>query len=140
MRFCGERWKRTKNHILRKEWIKELKVLLNDKSNGTNKNVSKERPNRTDVAYYCYYTKETKTLEIEEVFPSDLAWEKIGEKFQRNSKNIQQAYNSILSNEQERLKKSKKKNIEYVINNMLTDNPKAKKLAEADLKALLQNS
>lgn len=133
---CSLRWARTKNYILYKGWILGLRKLSEEKKVINNE----KRPNRTDIAYYCYYANETKTLDIEEVFPSDLAWEKIGGKFKKNSKNIQQAYNSIFGSKEERLKKTKKKNIEYVIDYMLTDKPKAKKLAEAELKILLQNS
>lgn len=106
----------------------------------TNITSNNSRPNRTDIAYYCYYTSQTNTLKIENVFPSNKAWEEIGGKFNKNHKNIQQAYNIISNNKTERLKKSKATNIKYVISNMFNDNKKAQKLAKDELKLLELNS
>lgn len=92
------------------------------------------KANRTDIAFYCYYTSETKTLKLENVFPSLKAWEEIGKIFNKNAKNIQTTYNIIAYNKEDRLKKTKIKNIEFVIQNLLSDKPEAKKLALNELK------
>ena len=124
-----------------KRFIKEITPLLQKKELGVNKPRNKfNRPNRTDIAYYCYYTSQTKTLKLESIFPSDKAWVEIGRKFNKNHKNIQLAYNSIASSQFERLKSSKATNIKYVINNMLNDNEKAQNLANDELKLLELNS
>jgi len=115
-----------------KSFIKEITPFL--VKNKTQKNVSGLRPNRTDIAYYAFYSNEVKTLQTEHSFPSDKAWTEIGEQFSKNSKNIQVMYNSIVSNSEERLKKGKINNLEYVINNMLKGDEKALKLAKTELK------
>lgn len=120
-----------------KKWFKEEKEFIEDIApflKITKATSSSTGPNRTDIAYYCYYTSQTKTLDTENTFPSGKAWIEIGEKFNKNPKNIQQVYNSLSSNKDERLKKSKVKNIKYVINNMLNDKIAATKLAEDELK------
>lgn len=101
---------------------------------------NKSDATRTHIAYYCYYTSQTKTLEINHAFPSSMAWDEIGKKFAKNSKNIQKAYNSIVNNQEERLKKTRIKTIEFVINNMLDDNKKALNLAKDELKLAESNS
>lgn len=103
-----------------------------------NKKIS--NANRTDIAYYCYYTSQTKTLEIDNVFPSSKAWDEIGKKFNKNPKNIQTIYNLIVSNEAERFKKTKIKNIEFVIENLLNNIPEALKLAKSELNIAYLNS
>ncbi|QCX00117.1 hypothetical protein FGM00_08370 [Aggregatimonas sangjinii] len=92
------------------------------------------RPNRTDIAYYCYYTSETKELKTNNLFPTKKAWKEIGELFGKDDTNIQKAYNKIYSSKTERLKNTKTRNIEYVLDNMLATYPKAKKLALDELK------
>lgn len=109
--------------------IEPVKKIVNDK-----------RPNRTDIAYYCYYTSQTKTLEINSVFPSDKAWIEIGERFNKNHKNIQKTYNLISHNKTERLKSTKANNIKYVINNILNENKEALNLAKDELKLVELNS
>ena len=98
------------------------------------------RPNRTDLAYFFYYLSQTNIKILKSVFPSDLAWNEIGLKFGKSSKNIQKAYNIINSNSKERLRKRKDNNIEYVIENMLKDYPKALKLAKDELKLAKLNT
>jgi len=122
-----------------KKWFKTEKVFIKEitpyiKNNENTTNGNNGRPNRTDIAYYCYYTSETKTLDITNSFPSDLAWTEIGNNFSKNSKNIQKLYNTIFSNKDERLKKSRIKTIEFVIKNMIIDNSKALNLAKDELK------
>ena len=59
--------------------------------------------------------------------------------YNKNGKNIQQKYNEI-TDHSKRLVKSKVGNIEYVLNNMLDDYPKAKELAKDELKTAKLNS
>ncbi len=119
-----------------KEFIKEITPYLDKAKASSNNN----RPNRTDIAYFIYYLKETKELKLENSFPSDKAWTEIGNLHKKNSKNIQQVYNSISNKVEERLNKSKINNIKYVIYNMLNDFPKAQKLAKDELKLAELNS
>tara|TARA_B100000949_G_C14273329_1_gene448403 strand:+ start:1105 stop:2145 length:1041 start_codon:yes stop_codon:yes gene_type:complete len=109
---------------------KEGKVLDTDKALRN----SPVRPNRTDLAYLFYYLAQTNTKVTENVFPSILAWKEIGEKFEKSAKNVQKAYNLIVSNPTERLKKRRDSNMEYVIENLLKDYPEALKLAKDELK------
>ncbi len=104
------------------------------------KSTNKNNANRTDIAYCIYYLCETKSLELNSIFPSDKAWKEIGENYNKNSKNIQQIYNLISHKRDERLKKSKRKNIKYVINNMLEGKEEALKLAKDELKLAQLNS
>ena len=83
---------------------------------------------------------ETKSLKLENPFPSDKAWKEIGDMFQKNWKNIQQAYNTISLNREERLKPSKIKNIEFVIKELLPSQDKALKLAKDELNMAKLNS
>lgn len=98
------------------------------------------RPNRTDIAFFVFFTTQNKELILNNNFPSDKAWIEIGNMFDKNSKNIQQAYNLIVLNEAERLKKSKIKNIEQVFDKMLDEYPKAKKDAKITLNKAYLNS
>lgn len=41
------------------------------------------RPNRTDIAYFCYYASLAKELETENSFPSKRAWREIGGIFKK---------------------------------------------------------
>lgn len=93
-----------------------------------------ERPNRTDIAYELYYLKETYSLELTNPFPSDKAWNEVSELYQKNSKNIQIAYNKISNNREVRINAKGINNIEYVIQNRLINKPKALALAEDELK------
>ena len=97
------------------------------------------RPNRTDLAYFIYYLEASKTKIIESVFPSDKAWKEIGDKFEKSPKNIQKMYNLLLT-KNERLKNRRDNNLLYVIENMLTEYPKALKLAKDELKLAQLNS
>lgn len=117
----------------RKQYYYNKYLIEKDKGN-IKKESNNKRPNRTDIAYYCYYANETKTLNINNIFPSDKAWTEIGELFDKNSKNIQSMYNDIVRDRSYRLKSSKRNNIKYVINNMLDNNERAKKLAKDELK------
>ena len=119
-----------------KEFIKEISPLLKNSSIAS----GKLRPNRTDIAYYIQYMSETKSLKLENPFPSDKAWKEIGDMFQKNWKNIQQAYNTISLNREERLKPSKIKNIEFVIKELLPSQDKALKLAKDELNMAKLNS
>lgn len=92
-----------------------------------------ERPNRTDIALFCFYTSESKELITKFPFPSTKAWEEIGQRFNRNATNIKLVYNKIRKSQQERLTEFKKGNIEYILENMLDDYPKAKSMAEKEL-------
>lgn len=113
-----------------KKFINEIKPFLDKKkSTATNKN----RPNRTDIAYFCFYTSEAKELQTQNIFPSKKAWKEIAEIFGRDDTNIQKAYNKIYGDKKERLKISKKLNIKYVLENMLNDYPNAKKEAQKEL-------
>lgn len=105
-----------------------------EKAKKNNNNSNNSRPNRTDIAYFCYYTSKAKELETENPFPSKKAWKEIGGIFKKDDTNIQKAYNSIYSNKEERLKESKLTNINYVVENMLDSYPEAKKLALEELK------
>jgi hypothetical protein len=109
------------------------KVLKNNDPKSVNNN-NNTRPNRTDLAFFIYYTNETKYKILEAVVPSDLAWKEMGGKYNKNWKNIQVAYNLIASNTDLRVSKNKVTNIEYVINNMLSKYPKALSLAQDELK------
>lgn len=121
-----------------KKFIKEIEPFLNKKTE--NLNGSNTRPNRTDIAYCIHYLKETKTLQLENPFPSDKAWKEIEEIYKKNSKNIQKVYNVICSDQEERLKKTKKVNLSFVIENMLKENKKALELAKDELNLLELNS
>lgn len=114
-----------------KKFIQDIKPFVAEAPNPSNNSTA--RPNRTDIAYYAYFKEQTKTLNINHPFPSELAWKEIGEKFGKNWKNIQQAYNIISTDSEERLKPSRKRNIKYVIDNMLSDAPKARELAKDEL-------
>jgi hypothetical protein len=105
-----------------------------EKAKKLNSNSNSERPYRTDIAYFCYYTSQSKELALKNTFPSKKAWGEIAELFGKDSTNIQKAYNSIYGNREERLKPTRTSNINYVIDNMLDDFPKAKKLALEELK------
>jgi len=123
------------------KFIEQLKKWL-PKETQTKKTSTSHlsRPNRTDLAYFVYYTDLSKELQTENPFPSDKAWKEIGERFEKNAKNIQTTYNQIVNNQEERLKKSRKKTIEYLVENMLNDYPDAKKNAEIELKQAILNS
>ena len=54
--------------------------------------------------------------------------------FSKDDTNIQKAYNRIYGKKEERLKHSKITNMNYVIENMLDNYPKAKKFALEELK------
>ena len=110
------------------------------KENSTKQVSNNLRPNRTDIAYFSYYSSISKELKLNNDFPSDKAWQELEEKFKKNWKNIQTAYNIIANNESERLKKSKEKNLIYVIEEMLNEYPKAKKEAQSELNTLKLNS
>jgi len=114
-----------------KKFIKEITPILKISNS---RETNQTRPNRSDIAYFCYYTSQTKSLKTNNPFPSDKAWNEVGELFSKNSKNIQKAYNTIVNNREERLKKTKVNNIHYVIENMLKEYPKALKLAKDELK------
>lgn len=118
------------------------KVKYSSKTCNTNNKTTSNttRPNRTDIAYYAYYSNEAKELNLTHPFPSDKAWQELGKQYNKTWKNIQQAYNKICNNKSERLKTNKKSTVTYVINNMLSNNSKAKIMAENELKTLLQNS
>ena len=92
------------------------------------------RPNRTDIAYYAYYMSQTQQKFVDAPFPSVNAWEELGSRFGKSHKNIQLKYNEILKDAESRIKKSASGTIQYVINHMLTDNPKAIQLAEDELR------
>lgn len=114
------------------KFIKDIKPYLKEvpaQNIGDN-----SRPNRTDIAYCIYYLSGTKELKLNAPFPSGEAWKEIGERYFKNSKNVEYMYNIITAKKDERLKKSKIKNIEYVIDNMLNEYPKAKELAKDELK------
>jgi hypothetical protein len=119
-----------------KKWFKEEKEFIEEIAPLLKNNPSSDvmgRPNRTDIAYCVFYQNETKTLETKNRFPSDKAWKELGKKYNKNAKNIQVVYNEISSEKDLRIQKSRVKNIEYVLNEILTDNIKAKKLAEDEL-------
>lgn len=122
-----------------KEFVKEIMPYINKLPSKTSTS-HLSRPNRTDLAYFVYYTDLSKELQTENPFPSDKAWKEIGERFEKNPKNIQTIYNQIVNNQEERLKKSRKKTIEYLVENMLNDYPNAKKNAEIELKQAILNS
>lgn len=121
-----------------KTFIRELKPILERADNKKQANLN--RPNRTDIAYFAHYTFKAKSLDIKNEFPSVKAWNEIGEIYNKSGKNVQQMYNLISNNSEERLKGSKKINIEYVIESMLNDHPKAKDLAKDELKLVEINS
>ncbi|WP_073176430.1 hypothetical protein [Flagellimonas flava] len=104
-----------------------------------NSNSNGNRPNRTDIAYFCFYTSESKELITENSFPSKKAWKEIGAQYSKDDTNIQKAYNRIANNKGERLKNSKADNINFVLKEMLENYPKAKKLALEELKLLKIN-
>ncbi|WP_282043314.1 hypothetical protein [Winogradskyella flava] len=110
-----------------KEFIKEIKPLLKHKSAGT------VRPYSTDIAYFCFYTFESKELQTHNTFPSKKAWKEIANRFGKDDTNIQKAYNIIFKSSFERLKETKTNNIRYVIDNMLTEYPKALEIAKKEL-------
>ena len=109
-------------------FIEERTPPLNNKSSDNS-----TRPNRTGIAYFCYYTSESKELKTENSFPSKKTWIEIGKRFGKDNTNIQKAYNKINSDSSERLKKSKVTNIQYVVDKMLSKYPEAKRLAEKEL-------
>lgn len=115
----------------REETLEKAKII--------NISSNKPRPNRTDIAYFCYYTSESKELATENRFPSKKAWGEIAELFGKDSTNIQKAYNLIYGNKDERLKESKSTNLDYVVKNMLDEYPEAKKLALEELKLVKIN-
>lgn len=119
-----------------KKFIQEITPLLKDKS----PTMKDSELNRTDIAYYVYYMDETKSLNLNNPFPSDSAWKEIGELFQKNWKNIQQVYNIICSDREERLKPTRIRNIERIINKLLPNHDKALKLAKDELNVAKLNS
>ena len=120
-----------------KKFIEEITPLLNNNKPAVNRN---QRPNRTDIAYYIHYMSETKLLKLLNPFPSDKAWKEIGKMYGKNPKNIQQAYNLINNNSDERLKKTKIGNITYVIEEMLVNDKVALQFANDELKLAQLNS
>lgn len=117
------------------KFIEQLKKWIPEETQSKKTSTSNSsRPNRTDLAYFVYYADLSKELQILNPFPSDKAWDEIGKRFEKNAKNIQKIYNQIANNQEERLKANRKKTIEYVINNLLSDYPKAKEKAEIELK------
>ena len=110
-------------------FIKDIKPFLNNAKPSNN-----TRPYSTDIAYCVYYLSITKELNLENSFPSGRAWEEIGTRYNKNAKNIETMYNLIASKKEERLKKTKLKNIKFVLENMLSNYPKAKELAKDELK------
>ena len=127
-------------HYERKHFIEKEKNVTKTSKNKKENTNNTSRPNRTDIAYYTHYMSETKLLKLNNPFPSDKGWKEIGEKFGKNSKNIQQTYNQIHYNREERLKKSKIGNLKYVINQMLVKDELALKLAKDELKSAQLNS
>ena len=117
-----------------KKFIKEIAPLLSNKSSES------ARPNRTDIAYYCYYMNETNALELGHPFPSVKAWQDIAKDFERHYKNIQLVYNKISKKREERLKPNRAENINFVISSMLGNNSAAIELAKYELKLSLLNS
>ena len=73
-------------------------------------------------------------MKIENRFPSDKGWIEIGQRYNKNGKNIQEVYNIIRMKTEDRLHPRKTKIIEFVIENMLTDEIKAQELAKDELK------
>lgn len=110
-----------------KKFINEIKPLLKNKSAGT------VRPYSTDIGYFCFYTFESKELQTQNPFPSKKAWKEIANRFGKDDTNIQKAYNIIFKSSYERLKETKINNIRYVIDNMLTEYPKALEIAKKEL-------
>ena len=129
-----------------KQWLKGEKEFVKEILPYVEKLPSKTstphllRPNRTDLAYFVYYTDLSNELKTVNPFPSDKAWDEIGERLKKNAKNIQKIYNQIVNNQKERLKANRKKTIEYVIENLLNDYPKAKEKAQIELKQVNLNS
>ncbi len=105
-----------------------------------NHSAVKSNVSRTHIAYYCYYTSQTNTLKTENPFPSVNAWQEIGKSYGKNWKNIQKVYNAIFKNRLERLKRSRVKTIETVIEKLLINNDKALKLAKDELNMAKLNS
>lgn len=95
-----------------------------------------QKPNRTDIAYYIYYvsTKNYKVLEAD--FPTVQGYKELGELYNINWTNIQKKYLEILKDRDMRIQFSRKKNIEFVIDNMLKDYPEAMKIAKSELDCL----
>lgn len=117
-----------------KKWFKDEAVFLSKIEPYLQKQPADNnaRPNSTDIAiffYYVFQTREYKTLKNK--FPSDAAWVEIKSIYNKDAKNTQLAYNKIVRDEAIRL--TKKRNIEYVVDNMLKPYPMAKKLAEKEL-------
>lgn len=115
-----------------KSFIRSIKPLL--PKSIENNQTSTSNFTRTHIAYCIHYLRETKSLTIDNIFPSDKAWLEIGERYKKNAKNIQKVYNEISSNTEIRICKTKVKIIKYVIENMLHDYPKALKLAQDELR------
>jgi len=113
-----------------KRFIDEITPILKE----AEKKAKSNRPNRTDLAYLIYYLEQTKQLKTKNPFPSDKAWREIGEKHNKNWKNIQIVYNEISTKEEERLQDSRKKNLQYVLDSLLEGFPKAQALLEDELK------
>lgn len=109
---------------------------LNSPNNSGIKN-SNQRPNRTDLAYFIYYLDETKYKILHSPFPSELAWKELESTYRKNWKNIQTMYLKIHREREERLRASRKGNIQYLIDNMLKEYPKALELAKTELNCIL---
>lgn len=122
---------------LLKKWFKGEKRFINEITpilEEAEKKAKSNRPNRTDIAYLVYYLDQTKQLKTKNPFPSEKAWQEIGEEHGKNWKNIQIIYNEISPNVDHRLQESRKKNLTYVLDNLLEGFPKAKALLEDELK------
>tara|TARA_R110001599_G_scaffold319030_1_gene528761 strand:- start:525 stop:1877 length:1353 start_codon:yes stop_codon:yes gene_type:complete len=122
-----------------KKWFKEEKYFISSikpylPKTSTNKKIIYPESTRTHIAYCIHYLKETKLLITDNSFPSDKAWKELGERYNKSFKNIQLKYNEINSNSDVRISKTKIKVIRFVIDEMLTDYPKALKLAEKEFK------
>jgi hypothetical protein len=123
----------------KQRFYKEKIFVENNEITKSNKQVKIESSNnsnftRTHIAYCIHYLTYTKSLKTENIFPSDKAWKELGQRYNKNAKNIQKVYNEINSNTKVRLSKTKISIIQYVIIEMLQQYPKALKLAEDELK------
>ena len=123
----------------KQRFIKE-KLALNENEKGQQKTIGKEKNKPTIVHYalYYHYLQVTGIFQYFENHPNGKVTaiqEMIQEEnIETTPKYFQKVYNKITNHPSNRVANNQKANIEYVANTMLTDYPKAQKIALEELK------
>lgn len=115
----------------------ETKKNFEQNESKQQKATNSDRPNRTDIALYCYYLSTTGTNPTEAIFPSVAGWKELEKRFDKNYKNIQQRYNEINTTEEKRISCGTARNIKFVMDNLLTEHSAALRLAQSEYQLAL---